>query len=238
MKTLGIIPARGGSKGLPGKNILQIGGLPLVCWTINAARNSSLLTDFIVSTDDEEIRKIAQHNGCRVPFLRPKELASDNSTSVDVVLHCLEFFEKQGIVYDNVILLEPTSPLRKKSEIDNALRLFFDNYGKFDGIVSVGKIHLENPTIVKFIKNDFLFPLKISGVEGNINRRQDYPDFYFPYGVLYIIKSEIIKSLKSFYTDKMMPYYIERWQNYELDDIYDFHAIESILKLKIKEGVI
>lgn len=237
-RTLAIIPARGGSKGLPGKNILNLAGKPLIEWTINSALTSELLTDFIVSTDDISISEVAKKTGGNVPFLRPAELAGDSATSADVVLHCIAFFEQQGIFFDNIVLLEPTSPLRKRDDIDNALKLFYNNYENADGIVSVGKIHLENPSVVKYVENNMIFPVSVNASEKKVTRRQDYPDYFFPYGVLYIIKTVVLKEKRSFYTDRIMPYYIERWQNYELDDIYDFYSIEAIMNNKIKEGMI
>lgn len=237
-RTLAIIPARGGSKGLPGKNIMNVAGKPLIEWTINTALTSELLTDFIVSTDDFSISEVAKEAGGKVPFLRPAELAGDSATSADVVLHCIAYFEQQGIFFDNIVLLEPTSPLRKRDDIDNALKQFYDNYENADGIVSVGKIHLENPFVVKYVENNMIFPISVNATEKKIIRRQDYPDYFFPYGVLYIIKTTVLKEKRSFYTDRIMPYYIERWQNYELDDIYDFYSIEAIMNNKIKEGII
>ena len=237
-RTLAIIPARSGSKGLPGKNIIKIAGEPLIYWTINTAKKSSLITDCIISTDDNEIKKVAERAGGRVPFSRPNELAGDTASSVDVALHCIEYFEKQNIFFDNIVLLEPTSPLRKSDDIDNALKLFYNNYANTDGIVSLGKIHLENPSVVKYVENNLIWPVSLNGATDKITRRQDYPDFYFPYGVLYIIKTTILKEKRSFYTNRIMPYYIERWQNYELDDIYDFYSIEAIMKNKIQEGIL
>lgn len=237
-RTLAIIPARGGSKGLPGKNIMNVAGKPLIEWTIKSALNSELLTDFIVSTDDISISEVAKKAGGKVPFLRPAVLAGDSATSADVVLHCTAFFEQQGIFFDNIVLLEPTSPLRKRDDIDNALKIFYNNYENADGIVSVGKIHLENPSVVKYVENNMIFPVSVNVSEKKITRRQDYPAYFFPYGVLYIIKTAVLKEKRSFYTDRIMPYYIERWQNYELDDIYDFYSIEAIMNNKIKEGII
>lgn len=237
-RTLAIIPARSGSKGLPGKNIISLLQKPLISWTIKAAQKSRLITEYIVSTDDIEIKKVAEEAGAKVPFLRPKELATDTTSSADMALHCIEHFENRDIFFDNIILLEPTSPLRKMDDIDNALTLFHKNYNNTDGIVSLGRIHLENPSIVKYVENNLIIPLSVNGSPGKVTRRQDYVDYYFPYGVLYIIKTEIIKQERSFYTSRIMPYFIERWQNYELDDIYDFYVIEAIMKRKIKEGLI
>jgi len=120
-KILGIIPARGGSKGLAGKNIRELCGKPLLVWTIRQALASQYLDDLIVSTDSQEIAEIAKQNGVEVPFLRPAELARDDSPSADAVIHVLDRLYQSGKTYDYVALLEPTSPLRKRNDIDVAI---------------------------------------------------------------------------------------------------------------------
>lgn len=232
MKTLAIISARGGSKGLPGKNIKSLNGFPLIYYTIHSARNTKEIDKVIVSTENKEIASISEKYGAEVPFLRPVELAQDSSTSIDVLLHAVNYFENLGKFYDLTVLLEPTSPLRKKDDLSNAIISFSDAIEKYDGIVSLGKIHLENPAITKVISNGYVKPF-VDFKE--IKRRQDYPDIYFPYGVIYAVKTEILKTNKTIYTDRSMPYFIERWQNYEIDDEFDFMCVEQILKYKEKE---
>ena len=230
LKIIAIIPARGGSKGLPGKNIKIIANKPLIAWTIKMARKSKLIDKLIVSTDDKNIARIAQEYGADVPFLRPKRLAKDDSSIYDVIFHSLDWFKKKGINFDIIVLLEPTSPLRKENDIDNAIKLFLKNRKKADSLVSVGRVHLENPSIMLKIGKKFTEPY----IKSDFSRRQELPESYFPYGVIYLSKVKTLKKYNKFYQKRTLPYFIDRWQNYEIDDIYDFICIEAILK-KIKK---
>jgi len=225
-KIIAIIPARSGSKGLPGKNIKILAGKPLIVWTIEQAKKSNLIDKLIVNTDSKKIAKIAQRYGAGDPFLRPKELARDKSSIYDVIFHALDWFKKNGSEFDIVVLLEPTSPLRKEKDIDDAIKLFLKNYKQADSLVSVGEIHLENPSITLKIDRKRLKPY----METDFSRRQELTKAYFPYGVIYLSKVEMLKKYRKFYQKRTMPYLIERWQNYEIDDIYDFICVETILK--------
>ena len=232
---LAIIPARGGSKGLPRKNIKPLLGKPLVAWTIEQAFKSKYLDEIIVNTDDEEIAEISKKYGAKIPFIRPKELALDNTPTFDVIEHTIKFYkENLKKEFDYVVLLEPTSPLRKDNDIDNAIKKLIDN-DKYDSLVSLGKVYLEHPSIVKQIKGDYIVPY--IDENKNIKRRQDLEDVYFPYGVIYISKVDELLHYKTFYQPKTGYYLIERWQCYEVDDIYDFICIEAILKNR-REGII
>lgn len=228
-----LIPARGGSKGIPKKNIKLLAGKPLIAWTIEQALKSKYLDKVLVSTDDEEIAKISKKYKAEVPFLRPKWLARDKSPTSDTIIHAINWFENRGEIFDILVLLEPTSPLRKENDIDKALEEFIKNYALADSLVSVGEVHMENPYIVKKIENGYVKPFV--KVNKKINQRQDLPKVYFPYGVIYAVKVQSFKDKKTFYLDKILPYFIERWQNYEVDDIYDFYCIEIILNKKIAE---
>lgn len=232
-KILGIIPARGGSKGLPGKNILPLAGIPLIGWTIKAAQASRYFDRVVISTDDPKIAKIAKAHGGDVPFLRPKELAQDNSSSFNVIVHAIEFLRSQGEGYDYAALLEPTSPLRKKGDFDAAIKLLIDHADRADSLVSVGEVHTEHPSIVKKIAGGFVAPY-VRGLRV-VKRRQDCDRAYFPYGVIYLSKIQTLIGTGTFYQKKTIPYIIERWQNYEVDDQYDFYCIEAILKKRMKE---
>jgi len=232
-KILAIIPARGGSKGLPGKNIKEIAGLPLIVWTIKNALAADIIDNIVVSTDCEEIAKISIDSGASVPFLRPEELARDSSPSIDAITYTINELAKQGKSYDIVALLEPTSPLRKKEDLNNALSSFIDNYEEHNSVCSVGEIHLESPFITKTIVGNKLQDLVKH--ENIITQRQDYPLAFFPYGVIYASKIEYVLNNNKVYDSQSMPYLIERWQNYEIDDVFDFLCVESILKLKNKE---
>jgi CMP-N-acetylneuraminic acid synthetase len=230
---LAIIPARGGSKGLPGKNIKDLCGKPLIAWSVEQALKSKYIDNVFVSTDSEEIANIAKEYGANVPFLRPAELARDDSPTSDTILHVVEQLGLMGKYYDYVALLEPTSSLRKSDDIDGAISVIVENV-HVDSLVSVGEVHMEHPMIVKKIdKKGFVSPY-ISNIE-KIHQRQQADKAYFPYGVIYISKvSRFIKS-QTFYTEKTIPYFIERWQNYEIDDEFDFIVIEKIMQMKMED---
>ncbi len=224
---LAIIPARGGSKRLSRKNILPLLGKPLIGWTIEQAKKSKYLDRIIVSTENEEISEVSKSFGAEV-LKRPEDLAQDDTPTSDVIIHVIEALKKEGFKYDFIVLLEPTSPLRKDDDIDNAIEIISNN-SYADSLVSLGEIHLEHPEYVKILGDDgFIYPY----CENNIkhHRRQDLPKAYFPYGVVYICKTEIFKEKRTFYTEITIPYIIDRWQNYEIDDIYDLLCIENIFK--------
>ncbi len=230
---LAIIPARGGSKGLPGKNIKPLQGKPLIGWTIQQAKQSKYIDEIFVSTDCINISKVSEEFGVKVPFLRPDELSSDVSSSMDVVSHVLNYYESINSQFEYIILLEPTSPLRKRTDIDAAVELLnVDNTA--DGIVSLGEVHMEHPMIVKKVdRNNKIMPY-VSNLN-KIHQRQQADKAYFPYGVIYMIKTSVFRKEHSFYTENIIPFLIERWQCYEVDDIYDFLCIETIIKYKIGE---
>ncbi|MFM6928210.1 MAG: cytidylyltransferase domain-containing protein [Bdellovibrio sp.] len=226
MRTLALILARAGSKRLPGKNIRHLLDKPLLAWSIESALNTSSISKVLVSTDSEEIQQVAMQYGAESPFLRPEKLSSDKATSVDAALHALDYAEENWGAFDSLILLEPTSPLRKMNDLGNGIQILKENFSDADGVVSLGKIHLENPSYCKQVHGKFIAPIELTPTSS---------EYYFPYGVFYLVKTSVLRGQKDFYTDKMMPYYIERWQNYEVDDIYDFHCIEAILKMKMNE---
>lgn len=234
MKVVAIIPARGGSKGLPGKNIRPLFGKPLIAWTIEQAQHSKYIDEIFVSTDDSDIASVAKNYGINIPFLRPKHLALDDSPTIDLINHTLEWFKDMGAFFDIVVLLEPTSPLRKKTDIDDAVRLFLQKATYYDSLVSVGEVHMEKPHIQKSIQNNLVTPF-INSKEIKYYQRQQIPVTYFPYGVIYLSKTHSLIESQSFYQEKTMAYYIERWQNYEIDDIFDFLCVEAILKHQINE---
>lgn len=230
-KVLGIIPARGGSKGVPQKNIKSINDKPLIAWTLEAAKQSKYLDRYFVSTDSNEIANVAKKHGADIPFLRPSKYAEDHSPSYEAVLHALDQFESIGEYYDYVALLEPTSPLRNLVDIDNAISQLINHPGA-DGLVSVGEVHMEHPMIVKKMKNGFVEPY-IEDIK-SIHQRQQADKAYFPYGVIYLSKVSKYREFKSFYLKKTIPFFIERWQNYEVDDIIDFEIIELLMKNYLK----
>lgn len=222
---LALIPARGGSKGVPRKNIRSLEGEPLIAWTIKAARASVFIDYIMVSTNDEEIAAVARRYGAQVPFMRPAELATDASPTMDAVFHALDTLKANGQQYDYVVLLEPTSPLRKKEDIDRGIKTLLET-PQMDALVSLGVIQLEHPRIVKKVVGGLV--VSYTDLPG-FSRRQEADQAYFPYGVLYLAKVEALYSERTFYAKKLMPFFIERWQNYEIDDILDFEITELIM---------
>ena len=228
-RILALVPARGGSKGLPGKNIK-----PLICWTVDSARKSQYIDELFISTDSEKIADVCKQYNVEVPFLRPSELAQDDTSSVDVMLYTLDLLESKGKAFDYLLLLEPTSPLRDDADLDNIIKLAIEHPGA-DGVISVGQVHTEHPMLIKKIgSNGFLCPYMESHKQ--LFQRQQEDEALFPYGVGYLVKVDRFRHSKTIYMDNMVPYLIQRWQNFEIDDIYDFVCIESIIKWRELEN--
>lgn len=225
---LAVIPARSGSKGLPGKNIKPLCGKPLIAWSIEAGLASQHIDEVMVTTDSEEIAKVAREFGATVPFLRPAELASDTATTFDAVKHAIDYYaseKSQG--FDYIVLLEPTSPLRESDDLDKMIERIVSADIEYDAIVSLGEVH-EHPSVMKKITGDNIDPYVRD--LAMTTRRQDNHPAYFPYGVGYIIKTKTLLEEKTFYPHRTTHHLIKRYQCHEIDDIYDFLAIENIIK--------
>ena len=227
-KVLAIIPARGGSKGLPGKNIMPMCGKPLIGWTIEKAKKSKYLDTILVSTDDQEIADIAKNFGAYVPFIRPAEFATDESSSYDVIRHALSYFEnKESELFDFIVLLEPTSPLREDDDIDKMLEIIAARQDEFDAIVSIGEV-TEHPSIMKRLSGQAIEPFCQDLAHSK--RRQDNSPAYFPFGVAYIARTNSLLKENTFYTHRCTYFLIKRYQNYEIDDIYNFICAENVMR--------
>lgn len=230
-KVIAVIPARGGSKGLPGKNIREICGKPLIAWSIEAALRSKYLDEVMVTTDSEAIAAIARQYGAAVPFLRPAELASDTATSYAAVEHTLDFYATQlQREFTYIALLEPTSPLRAESDIDEMLEKLASLSDRYDAIVSLGQAH-EHPAIVKRLSGNDVVAY-CPELEQK-PRRQDREAAYYPYGVAYIVKTATLLAEKTFYPSRTTHKVVQRYQCYEIDDLYDFLAVENIMKREL-----
>jgi CMP-N,N'-diacetyllegionaminic acid synthase len=229
MKILGLIPARGGSKGVPKKNIKILGDKPLITYTIESAQESKILQTTIVSTDSDEIYVTAQNFGLKPPFLRPENLAQDTSTSLMVLQHAIAFFENQSLFFDAVCLLQPTTPFRETGFIDKAIEKFIAS--EADSLVSVLPIpHEFNPHWA--FEEDGNGLLKIAtGEEKIITRRQDLPNAYFRDGSVYITKTIVIKN-GSLYGNSIA--YIESNPDFyaNIDTMADWEKAEALLKNK------
>lgn len=231
---LAVIPARGGSKGLPGKNIRMLCGKPLIAWTIEKARKSRQLDVVLVSTDSPEIADVARQYGAIVPFLRPPALATDYASTYDVIRHALEHYrEEEGREFEYVVLLEPTSPLREDDDIDRILQALDARADECDAIVSVGEV-AEHPSIMKRLVGGRIEPFCPELAQ--TTRRQDNAPAYFPFGVAYIAKTSALLKENTFHTRRCMSFQIKRYQNYEIDDMYDFLCVESVMKHEWRLG--
>ena len=227
-KVLAVIPARDGSKGLPGKNIRPLLGKPLIVWTIESAKKSKFIDQICVSTDSPEIAAVAESAGVKVPFLRPAELAGDKSTSFEAAKHAIDFYRNLGQEFEYIVLLEPTSPIRKKTDIDLMLEKLNNLSPNFDSIVSIGLTNFSTSLLLEIVNKT---EIRFNAVT-QITRRQDNPTHYYPFGVAYISKIKVLLDEKTFYPKRLTHFIIDRSQCYEIDDIYDFTCVEQILKLK------
>jgi CMP-N,N'-diacetyllegionaminic acid synthase len=226
-KVLAIIPARSGSKGLPGKNIKLLMGKPLLSWSIDAAVTSQYIDEIHVSTDDEEIAGVALASGPYVQFMRPVDLATDEASSVDVITFVLgEYEERFNKVFDVVVLLEPTSPMRSKNDIDHMLEKLC-NGDAYDGIISIGEVGLHPQWMKKVVGNKVIPYIDSADIKKNF-QRQKLDKAYFPYGVAYIVRAKSLIQEKTFYVKKLTHHVIKPHQCYEIDDIYDFWCVEKI----------
>jgi CMP-N,N'-diacetyllegionaminic acid synthase len=236
-KILAIIPARSGSKGLPGKNVINLCGKPLLAWPILAAKKSRYVDEIIVSTDDEYIAEKAREVGAEVPFIRPAELASDTATSISVIEHAISFQGSRGQTYHYLILLEPTSPLTDNEDIDKALELLDSNRINADAIVGVSKLEQAHPLFTIVINEAGLIQPYCNEKFSSPARRQDISEHYFFDGSLYISDIAVLLKRKSFYHDRTLPYIVPKWKAFEVDDIIDLICIEAIMnRLSILKG--
>jgi CMP-N,N'-diacetyllegionaminic acid synthase len=230
---LALITARGGSKGLPGKNIRSLMGKPLIAWSIEQAKACRYVDRVVVSTDDKDIAKIAKEYGAETPFLRPANLSIDTASTIDTVIHAINFIENQGDSFDFIILLEPTSPLRDVEDIEKALEKLNDRSGA-ESIVGVAQALSMHPSFLVRIINGTLKPFQGQWIASP--RRQDLDEVYFFEGSLYISYCSSIKKRKSFYHDATLPYIMPKYKSYEIDEIDDFIIIEALLAAK-KGGI-
>ncbi len=231
MKPLIIIPARGGSKGIPRKNIKPLCGKPLIYYTIDTARELVDDENICVSTDDDEIIKTVSNYGLSVPFKRPSELASDTSGSYEVLLHALKFYEDRGKTFNSVLLLQCTSPFRKTTHVIEALKLYSTD---IDMVVSV-KVCLSNPYYSVF-EEDINGYLYICKGDGSIFRRQDAPKVYEYNGAIYIINPESLKKTHLNKFSKRIKYVMDDFSSLDLDLTLDWHISEMIMSKAIDKS--
>jgi len=232
MNILAIIPARGGSKGVPGKNIKLLAGKPLLAYTSAVALKSSLLSKVILSSDDDEIISVAKTLEIEVPFKRPDNLAKDTTPTLPVILHALNFYESRGVFFDAVCLLQVTSPFRTVEFLDKAIQKFIKS--KSDSLISVQEVpHEYNPHWT--FELDETKNLKIATGESKIiTRRQDLPKAYHRDGSIYITKTKILKEQHSLFGNTISHIVSPKEFYVNIDTIDDWKKAEQLAKhLKI-----
>lgn len=226
-KILAIIPARGGSKSIPKKNIKLLAGKPLIYWTIKAAQESKLLNDTILSSDSTEIIDIAKSFGLNAPFIRPPELAEDKTPTLPVMQHAVSFMEKKHKYrYNYIVLLEPTSPLRISEDIDGAITKAIKTGA--DSIITVYQLSDIHPIRCKRIENDLLMPFCIVEKEGM--PRQSLPPAYYRNGSVYVTKRDIIMEQNSIWGTISRPYVMPADRSIDIDDESSFYVAEYYLR--------
>lgn len=226
-KILAIIPARGGSKGIPHKNIMKINNKPLIAYSIEAANGSKCIDYILVSTDDNEIKNVSLNYGAKVPFLRPEEISNDTAKSIDVVLHAVEFLKSKGEEFHYVVLLQPTSPLRSSQDIDSAIELLMKK--EEESLVSVCEAS-ENPVLMRIIENDKL--KSFVEFKGDNLRRQDLPKFYIFNGAIYINSVEMLFKEKTFVNETTIPFVMDSKKSIDIDNLLDAKLAELIFREK------
>lgn len=226
MRILGLIPARGGSKGVPNKNRKLLQGKPLLQYTIEAALESAELDDVIFSSEDATLITMAREMGVEVPFTRPEALATDTAGSLEVVQHAIDYFKNIGRVYDAVCLLQVTTPFRTARAIDDAVIKF--KAGDADALISVQKVpHEYNPHWV--FEADSVGNLNIAtGEKQVIKRRQDLPDAFIRDGSIYITKTEVLTTKNSFFGSKLQYFLTDPERYVNIDTLEDWENAERI----------
>jgi len=223
---LAIIPARGGSKGIPGKNIIPFVGKPLICYTIDAALKSKYLKRVIVSTDDTEIAKIAKDCGAEVPFFRPANLSQDDTSSVSVVKHAVNIVEEsQGCLFDFVVLLQPTSPLRDEKYIDLAVEKMLETGA--DSVISVCKV--KHHPFWNFVTDDDRLHSLLPNIDKS-STRQELTQTYAPNGAVYVVKREVLFNDNTMFGKDLRGVIMPSEESIDIDDYYDWFLAEMTSK--------
>lgn len=226
---LAVIPARGGSKRLPGKNIAELNGKPLIAWTIEAALNSANVTETVVSTDDPKIVEVARRYGANVPFVRPDDLATDSTPTFDVIKHALEFYASIGKKYDFLILLQPTSPLRSASHIDDAVHLL--KVKGADAIVSVSQMDHSPYWSNTLPQDDSLSAFLKDGIQ-NVPS-QALETYYRLNGAIYICNSaRLLKEKTLLLKDNIFAYRMDKKSSIDIDDAIDLLFARSLIQAR------
>lgn len=224
-KILAVIPARGGSKGVPRKNIIEVGGYPLIKYTIDCGKNSKYLDRTVISTEDLLIKRVAEENGGDVPFLRPKELAEDTSKTIDCIVHAVDTLKSMGEKYDYVMILQNTVPLRKSWHVDKAIEMIVDSSER--SLVSISEVD-EHPILMRTLNEDKTVKNLLH--MNSTMRRQDFPKFYKVDGAIYIQKLDKDFNLDTSLNDGKLGYIMEKKYTTDIDNYIDIKIVEYYLE--------
>lgn len=232
-RILAVIPARGGSKGLPGKNIRELAGKPLIAWSIEAGRQSRYVDQLVVSTDSKEIAQVAELWGGNVPFMRPADLATDEAKGIDAILHAIHWHQERGEPFDLVLVLQPTSPLRTARDIDRAVELLFEKSAS--AIVSVCPTD-HHPWWANTLPEDgsmkdFLRPELMN------TNRQELPEFCRLNGAIYLAYIPFLEKTSSFIADGTFAYVMPAEASVDIDKMLDLHLAEILLKERKRKSL-
>lgn len=226
---IAIIPARGGSKGLPGKNVKELGGIPLIAHTIKAAVGASCVDRVIVTTDDRSIAGIAEKYGAEVPFLRPEALSTDAASAIDVYIHAVNFLiESDGVDIKKFMVLLPTVPFRNSRHIDDAFELF--SQSGCETLISVRQANVPPSWYLKIGENGYLHNCGFGMESGILKNRQDDSNYCIPNGAIYILDLDILMKERTYYTNKTMAYVMSGKDSVDIDTYDDFYYAEYIMK--------
>lgn len=225
-----IIPARGGSKTLPRKNIINLCGKPVIAYTILAALKSKYINRVIVTTDSKEIAEISKRWGAEVPFLRPKHLAKDTSHTPPVIEHAVKFIEKKGNRVDFIVTLQPTSPLRRTEQIDKVIKLM--HKARFDSVVSIRPADYPPYWMVR-VKRNKVIPFVNNGINYSLKERQQLPKAYQVNGAIYVTKRDVLLEQGVIITQKNCGFIImDEITSLDIDTYEDLKRIKMIMTIK------
>ncbi len=227
MKTLCVIPARGGSKGIKKKNIKELAGKPLIYYSIDIARAFFQDSDICVTSDDDEIIDTVKSAGLSVPFKRPAELSGDSAGTYETLLHAINYYEEKGVYYDTLMLLQPTSPIRQKNDLKNMIDLYRN---QADMVVSVGVSH-HNPYFNLFEEDSTGYLQKSK--PGNLKTRQECPPVYFYNGSVYLINVASLKQKPISQFEKVCKYVMDEIHSVDIDTPLDWLVCEEIIKAEL-----
>ena len=232
LRVLALVTARSGSKGLVGKNVRPFKGHPLLGWTVRQAVRSPAISRVVMSTDCPEMAQVARHYGADVPFLRPKELATDDATSLDVALHALDHLSNAGEDFDVIVLLQPTSPLRLHGDLCGMVDFLQGNWDQCDGVVAVAPL-----------KPSPQWALQVEGHKIQTSplfeslRRQALPEYFASFGLGWAVKTAALRRERTFYPERSFAWKARREQAVDIDDLCDFLSAEAFFDVLKTQGI-